>query len=129
MSKKQFYGLKYPFTSEADYHFYVDANDSVASKVRSQIMHVVFTPKGQRIMDPSFGTDLIKAIFEQNDGNTWDMVKKEVGDTVSKYVPNAVINDIQVVQNTEDEAEVYVKLIYTVSYGNKSVSDAIVVKL
>jgi phage baseplate assembly protein W len=129
MSKKQFYGIKYPFTSESDFKFFLDANESVASKVRSQIMHVVFTPKGQRIMAPEFGTDLIKAIFEQSDGETWDLVKKEVGDAVSKFVPNAVIDDIQVVQNTEVESEVFVKLMYTVSYGNKSVSDAVVVKL
>lgn len=129
MAKKQFYGIKYPFTTESEYGFFVDANETVASKVRSQLMHVVFTPKGQRIMNPSFGTDLIKAIFDPNESNTWEIIKKEVSDAVSKFVPNAVLNDIQVVQNTEDEAEVYVKLLYTVSYGNKSVSDAVVVKL
>ena len=64
MAKKQFFGVKYPFLNDNERHFYVAANESVADKVRSQLMHIVFTPKGQRIRNPEFGTDLIKYIFD-----------------------------------------------------------------
>jgi phage baseplate assembly protein W len=63
MARQQLFGIKYPFTHDDYQNFFVDANINEKDKVRSQIMHVIFTPKGQRIRMPEFGTDLIKYIF------------------------------------------------------------------
>lgn len=129
MAKLQYFGIKYPFTSDGFQNFYVDANDSIKEKVRSQLMHIVFTPKGQRIRNPEFGTDLIKFIFEPNDSITWEAVKNEVSDSVRRWATNININDIQIVKNEEDEAEVYVRLDYSVSEGNKMTNDSVVVQV
>lgn len=129
MAKKQFFGIKYPFITDGVEKFYVDANSSVKEKVRSQLMHVVFTPKGQRLRNPEFGTDLIKYIFEQNDSTTWESVQNEVSESVKRWVPNTSINSIQVVKNEENEAEVFVKLNYSVSEGNAVLNDSVVVQI
>lgn len=129
MAKKQFFGIKYPFITDSYEKFYVDANKTLKEKVRSQLMHVVFTPKGQRLRNPEFGTDLIKFIFEQNDSTTWEAVKNEVSESVSRWVPNATINNIQVVKNENDESEVYVRLDYSVSEGNMTTNDSVVVQI
>ena len=60
MAKRQFFNMKYPFTTNDYQNFFVDVNMTEKDKIRSQIMHVVFTPKGQRLRNPEFGTDLIK---------------------------------------------------------------------
>lgn len=127
MASRQFFGIKYPFTNDDSEHFFIDANSSVKDKVRSQLMHVVFTPKGQRIRNPEFGTDLIKFIFDQNDSVTWEAVKNEVNDSVKRWLSNVTLDDIQVVTNEDDESEIYVKLSYSVTRGNKTVSDSVVV--
>lgn len=129
MAKKQYFGVKYPFTSEGFQNFYVDANSSVKDKVRSQLMHIVFTPKNQRIRMPQFGTDLIKYIFEPNDSVTWETVKNEVSESVKRWATNIIVNNIQIVKNEEDESEIYVRLDYSVSEGNKVVNDSIVAQL
>lgn len=129
MAKVQHFGIKYPFTSEEFQNFYVDTNDSIMDKVRSQLMHVVFTPKGQRLRLPSFGTNLVKFIFEPNESITWEGVKEEVSDAVRQWVSNVTIRDIQVVKNEEDESEIYVRLDYSVSEGNKITNDSIVVQI
>ena len=129
MAKRQYFGIKYPFTSEGFQNFYLDANDSTKDKVRSQLMHIVFTPKGQRIRNPEFGTDLIKFIFEPNDSITWEAVKNEVSDSVRRWATNININDIQIVKNEENEAEIYVRLDYSVSEGNKVTNDSVVVQV
>lgn len=129
MAKKQFFGIKYPFITDGVEKFYVDANSNVKEKVRSQLMHVVFTPKGQRLRNPEFGTDLIKYIFEQNDSTTWESVQNEVSESVKRWVPNTSINSIQVVKNEENEAEVFVKLNYSVSEGNAVLNDSVVVQI
>jgi len=129
MAKRQYFGIKYPFTSEGFQNFYLDANESTKDKVRSQLMHIVFTPKGQRIRNPEFGTDLIKFIFEPNDSITWEAVKNEVSDSVRRWATNININDIQIVKNEENEAEIYVRLDYSVSEGNKVTNDSVVVQV
>lgn len=129
MAKKQYFGIKYPFLRDDFQHFYVDVNNNTAEKVRSQLMHIVFTPKGQRLRNPEFGTDLIKYIFEQNDGTTWEAVKTEVSESVNRWATNIKINDIQVVKNENDEAEIYVRLDYSVIEGNKVTNDSIVVQV
>lgn len=129
MAKKQQFGIKYPFTSEGFEHYYVDTNSTLKDKVRSQLMHIVFTPKGQRLRLPQFGTDLIKFIFEPNESITWEAVKEEVTDSVKMWASNIIVNDIQVVKNEEDESEIYVRLDYSVSDGNKITNDSIVVQV
>ena len=129
MAKKQYFGIKYPFKSEGFQKFYIDANSSIKEKVRSQLMHIVFTPKGQRIRNPEFGTDLIKFIFEPNDKITWESVKNEVTESVKRWATNINLNDIQIVKNEEDESEIYVRLDYSVSEGNKVTNDSVVVQV
>lgn len=129
MAKKQYFGIKYPFTSDDFQHFYVDANNTVKDKVKSQLMHIVFTPKGQRIRNPEFGTDLIKYIFEQSDDVTWESVKTEVSESVKRWTDNISLNNIQIVKNEEDESEIFVRMDYSVSDGNKITNDSIVVQV
>jgi hypothetical protein len=110
-------------------HFFLDANESVKDKVKSQLIHVVFTPKGQRIRNPEFGTDLIKFIFSPSDGMSWEAVKTEVSESVSRWTDNITIRNIEVVKNEEDEHEIYVRLDYSVTAGNKVTNDSVVIEL
>ena len=129
MAKKQHYGIKYPFISDGYEKFFVDTNDSVMEKVKSQLIHVIFTPKGQRLRNPQFGTDLIKHIFEQDDSASWESIKSEVSEAVQRWIPDCSLNDIEVVSSETDEHEIYVKLTYSVQQGNKVTTDSVVVEL
>ncbi len=129
MARKQFFGIKFPFKSEGFEHFYVDANENVKDKVKSQLIHIVFTPKGQRIRNPEFGTDLIKFIFDQNDDITWESVKNEVTDSVRRWSSNMTLRNIEVVKSEEDGGEIYVRLDYSVQEGNKVTNDSVVIEL
>ena len=86
MGKTQKYGIKYPFTLDNEDGFYVDLNKTISDGVKSQLLHLIFTPKGQKLRDPNFGTDLIKFIFEPKDSNTLNMLKTEIASQVKKYI-------------------------------------------
>lgn len=129
MAKRQFFGIKYPFSTNDYQNFFTDVNMSEKDKIRSQIMHVVFTPKGQRIRNPEFGTDLIKYIFSPNDNQTWESVKNEIVTSVQRYVPSCVINNIRVVQSNDERAEIFVRMDYSVKQGNKITNDSIITQL
>lgn len=129
MAKIQYFGIKYPFTNKDFQNFFLDVNDDDKGKVRSQIMHVIFTPKGQRIREPEFGTDLIRYIFEPNDDVTWAGLKNEITDAVQIYVNNVSLNDIQIAKSEDENNTVYVRIDYSVKQGNKVTKDSIVTEL
>lgn len=129
MARQQLFGIKYPFTHDDYQNFFVDANTTEKDKVRSQIMHVIFTPKGQRIRNPEFGTDLIKYIFNPNDGESWDGVKNEIVSSVQRYVPGVTLNDVRVVQSEDERAEIFVRMDYTVREGNRIKKDSIITQI
>lgn len=129
MSKKQYYSIKFPFTSENSENYFIDLNMNQEQKVRSDLMHVIFTSKGSKLRDPEFGTDLIKYIFEPNDTLTWNAVKEEVSTSVQKYVSNVQINDISLMESEDDVREVYVRIDYSIKEQNKDKNDSIVIKI
>ena len=92
-------------------------------------MHVIFTPKGQKLRDPEFGTDLIKYIFAPNEGETWGSIKSDIAEVIKKYVRGVTLNDISVLQSEGGIHEVFVRIDYSISNGFKTITDSIVTKL
>lgn len=129
MARQQFFGLKFPFRHGDYNNFFVDANKTLKDKVRGQIQHVIFTPKGQRLRNPEFGTDLIKYVFEPNHTDTWEGVKNEIVTSVSRFVPNVSINDIRVVQSNDERNAIYVRIDYSVIEGNNETNDSFVTEI
>ena len=129
MSKLQYYGLKNTFKAQDDENYLLDVTYDLKSKIRSILMHVIFTPKGQKLRDPEFGTNLVKYIFEQGDGFTFESVKDEVSVVVSRYIDGITINDISIMESNEDFHKIYVRLDYTVTSGFKTITDSIITQL
>lgn len=129
MAKVIYDGIKFPFTAQDAEKYFVDLNKTMRDSVRSQLIHVIFTPKGQKLRDPEFGTNLVKYIFEQNDQDTWGKIKSEVSDAVTKYVHDVIVNDIQVLANEENSNGVFVRINYSVMEGNLKTSDSVILEL
>ena len=128
-NRKQYYGIKFPFTANNLDGFFLDLNEKIEDKVASEILHVILTPKRSRIRKPEFGTNLAKFIFEPNDELSWESVKSEVMESVSAYVANVNLTNIEVVTPDEDPHSIYLDLRYTVKKGNKEENSRMVVKL
>ncbi len=129
MSKRQMFGIKYPFQNESENNYFLDLNESYEDKMKSELLHIIFTPKGQRYRKPDFGTDIIKFLFEPNDSETWNNLKNEIKTQVNKYLPNVVFKNISILQDKEDENGVYAEIEYTVIKGNYEIDNNIQVRL
>ncbi|MDE6285318.1 MAG: GPW/gp25 family protein [Bacilli bacterium] len=126
---RQEYGIKYPFTADNTNGSFIDLNQSLKSKIRSIIMHVIFTPKGQKIRDPEFGTDLIQNIFEPNENQTWVKIQDSISKAVSKYLPNVNLTNIEMLKNENNMSELYVKIQYSVVNGSNVETDSLITTL
>lgn len=129
MAVKQKYGIKYPFTSDSNYGTYIDLNETHADGIKSQVLHVIFTPKGQKLRDPEFGTDLVKYIYNPSDADTFENVKNEIIAQVSKYVPSVEFRDISIYVDENNENGIIVIVEYGVKRGITTEITKVAVKL
>lgn len=113
MAKHQKYGIKFPTTIEQGKYLF-DLNRTMSDSVKSQIIHLVFTPVGQKLRDPEFGTSLIQYIFNPNDSQTWGDIEFEVKTKVKRYVANCEILSVET-EYTDNGLGVSVRIAYTVS--------------
>lgn len=118
--RKQYYGVKFPFTKENSDEVYLDVNEDLIEKAKSDMLHLIFTPKGQRYRMPEFGTRLIDFIFDNNDEKAWADIKDEIRTAVEKYVPTVSIKDIESFTDEKDDHVYYVRIKYTVTDGVKT---------
>lgn len=128
MIKKQYFDFKYPFTNDCMEKYEFDLNNNQRERVASDLLHLIFTPKGQRLRLPDYGTNLIQYIFEPNDESIWPEVKQEIQDTVRKWIYGVDLNDIQVMAS-EDGTEIYVRVDYSVTEGNLTYNNSIAVEI
>lgn len=129
MAVTQKYGIKYPFTTDNDDGTYIDLNKTYGEGIQSQVLHVIFTPKGQKLRDPDFGTDLIKYIFSQSDSSTFGSIKGEISSQIAKYVPEVEFRDISIYSGEGDDNGIVVMVEYGVKQGNKTEVTKVAVKL
>lgn len=126
---KQFYGIKYPFSEESERLTFLDMNETKEDSIRSMLLHIIFTPKGQRLRRPDFGTNLIKYIFESNDSQTWNNIKNEITNQVALYLPQVSFKDIKIMHNTDEENSIYVQVSYEININGKITDNNTVVKI
>jgi hypothetical protein len=112
MAKIQRYGIKFPITVSSEDMTLFDLSHSRAEQVKSEIMHLIFTPKGQRLRRPDFGTRLIQFIFNPNDNETWGDIVTEIKETVKLWIPDCDIKEVEVAE-FEEGLTLYAKIKYT----------------
>ena len=125
---KQYFDIKYPFTNDCIEKYEFDLNKSEKEKVASELLHLIFTPKGQRLRLPNYGTDLIKYIFEPNDSDAWEAIKGEIRDSVSAWIDGVTLNDIQFMAS-ESSNEIYVSIDHSVKDGISESKNSLAVEI
>jgi phage baseplate assembly protein W len=128
MANGKYININYPFRN-SDKGFFLDLNNTDESAIKADLMHLILTRKGQRLYNPDFGTDLLRYIFEPEDGFTLNQIKEEITNVVKKYLPKLQINSITVDQSTESEYAAVVRMDYTITDDVFSTTDFIIINI
>lgn len=129
MALTQKWGIKYPFTLENDDELYMDLNMTPEESLKSRLLHVIFTPKGQRLRNPDFGTDLIKYIHEPADDTTFERLRNDIAKQVYKYVPDVVFKDITIYNDEKSENGKIVIIHYSIKKGMKEIEQTAAIRV
>jgi uncharacterized protein len=123
MAKQRYINIDFPF-KDSDKGFYFKLNSTNTDAIRSDLLHLLLTNKGERLYLPDFGSDLKKYIFEPNDSITHEQIKDNLNENIIRYIPNLIINDITF-KNNDIEELIIVELTYTVTDGTFNNTDTI----
>lgn len=74
-----------------------------------------WTP-GERVLDPEFGTNLRKVLFEGITAQNSELIRAEVRNSISKYEPRVQIQDIYDISTIDDTENntVQMRIVYSV---------------
>lgn len=114
MAKTQHYGIKFPIQILSEDGRCLDLNLTKAQLVKSELMHVLFTPIGQRIRQPNFGTNLIQFLFNPNENESFSDVMSTLKQTVKKWVPDCALESIEMTE-TDNGLGLNAKIRYSVN--------------
>lgn len=126
MSK--FININYPFKNSTQ-GFFLDLNADERAAIKADLMHLILTAKKQRLYSPSFGTNLLKFIFEPNDNLTQAKIKEEIVTVVKKYLPNLQLTNILIEESPESEYAAVLRIDYIITDNVFETSDFIIINI
>ena len=88
---------------------------STKDQIKSNLINLLLTNKGERIMNPEFGCDLGTALFEGITEDTSELIKNLIRDNVQIFVPEVELTEILVADASQ--------------YNNNSVSVTVKYKI
>lgn len=71
----------------------------------SNLLLLLLTQKGERYYESDYGTNLLRYVFEPNDTLTANDIEQEIKNTVSKYIPNLLVNSVKFDWNDDTNSE------------------------
>jgi hypothetical protein len=93
-------------------------------QVKSNIKNLLLTKRGERVMQPEFGSGLQEVLFEFNDDELSQRIEETITTAIDRYIPSVSIESI-VVESTDalkDSNQVNISLTFRV-IGNQNVQN------
>lgn len=94
-----FLGLPYPITKHPLGLF---RTQSGMNQVKSDLLVLLLTEPGERVMLPEFGTPLKRFFFEPNDSIVVDNLKQVIADSIKTWEPRIAVTQIDVTNSDAD---------------------------
>ncbi len=107
-------GLKLPFTRGRSGLF--PQSETTLEQAGSNIKNLLLTAKGERVMQPDFGSGLREILFEQYTEDLTEQIKLEIQDTISTWLPYITIASIDVNQDETNPNQTIVDIDFSLNY-------------
>jgi phage baseplate assembly protein W len=125
---ESFINIRFPFY-DSEKGYFIDMNRQNKRAVKSNLMHLLLTNKGERLYSPDFGTDLKKYLFEPNIVTVQNDIRNEIQKAIDRYIPNLKVDRLEVIPIEGNDHSVIVKLEYTITNGTFTETDFITIEL
>lgn len=121
MKQKPALGITLPLKLGSNGYF-EQAFDAL-TQIRSNLINLLLTKKGERLMQPSFGCDIHQYVFSNITSNTEANVRGAIEEAVQTWMPFVKIEQVKV-QTDPDYNKILVSVIFTIP-NNLNIADTI----
>lgn len=128
LNNKKYINIGFPFTESNDGNF-LKLNNTDKEAIKSDLMHLVLTKKGERLYMPDFGTNLMKYIYDPNDDITQMDITKEMSDIIKKYLPNLTLKGVNIDKIENSEYGIRVRIDYTITEDVFQETDFVIIEV
>ena len=113
-------GVALPFSAGAVFNSTYQSKDAI----KTNLVNLLLTSRGERVLNPLFGTNLREVLFEQITDTTIRRLDREIRNTISNYFPTISIKDL-VIRSDPDYNTISLVMSYTVVDTN--IEDEIII--
>lgn len=115
-------GVDLPFNANSVFRSTYETKNAI----KVNLINYLLTNKGERYLNPSFGSDLRSLLFENINNDTLDELEEIITSEINTFFPRVEITDIELT-GTPDEHSVRFYLKYRVSETN--IQDEILINI
>ena len=96
-------GVRFPLDYSPEGFFY--KTKTILEQAKANLRNLLLTSKGERVMQPEFGSRLTDVLFEQGP-DVQNQIDEVIRDATSSWLPYININDIVVIQGDSNIVDV-----------------------
>jgi phage baseplate assembly protein W len=109
LDKNKAIGVSLPFNAGGVFRSTYATKD----QIKSNLINLLLTYKGERIENPEFGADLPRLIFEQITSETFEKIQNQIINSVTTYIPEIELTNIEINPDT-DYNILYINISYII---------------
>jgi phage baseplate assembly protein W len=100
-------GVSLPFNAKGVFN----KTYSTKEQIKSNLINLLLTDKGERIMNPEFGADLRRSLFDNITQSNTDLLQTKIIDAINIFIPEIELTNVAVEPNID-----YNTLTVTIDY-------------
>ena len=107
-------GLELPFARSRTGLF--GLTETTLEQAGHNIKNLLLTAKGERVMQPDFGSGLRELLFEQYTEDLTDRIKEEIQEAMSTWLPYIDISNVNISQDETKPNQMKVDIDFSLNY-------------
>jgi phage baseplate assembly protein W len=108
-------GVSLPFNSPGVFYSTYTTKD----QIKSNLVNLLLTSVGERVMNPNFGCELKRFVFEGINENNISDLKVSINNSISLYIPEITVSSIDVISN-KDSNLIDITVSYVLNISNNA---------
>lgn len=115
-------GVDLPFNDNAVFRSTFETRNAI----KVNLINYLLTNKGERYLNPSFGSDLRSLLFENIDQDTLDEIEEIVTTEVNTFFPRVEIVDIELTGNPDENS---VRFFFRYRVSETNIEDEVLINI
>ena len=88
-------------------------------QTRSNIRNLLLTIKGERLGNPTFGSDLMRIIFDQDAGDIGDRIEEAIRTSISEWLPYVTVKQVKPIADERNPNQLNVRIDFTIDIDQR----------